>query len=480
MSSSSSRSSLEHNVPGSSAATNPLDALLPHLLASKRSLATIDQVYRANDLCTSTQAALEHSAVITARSSFLRSGITSQLGVLDAVQQRADNNARLVRTEFEDIVEGLDKAEKRLSGTLDSLRSTIVEAQLRPQGEERRCLLDFVDESGVEGLVESIRAWVKEVGRELEVFVAGSREFEDGLKNVRDLLDGKGRELDSGSLDTPNNGRSPIPEILGDMEEHAKEMAVNLESLVSHFDLCVTAIKHTEGGGDAALKIAGDLPDGVDIGLIVPSTPMSDEQRLEMMGVLEDDAGQVEDVVMEIRSHIIDMEAMDQRVKTHMNFIAREHDDTVAAFKMLEEIGQRLPTHITRNQNFLTRWDEARARIDERLEELENAKGFYEGFLRAYDNLIIEIGRRKSNEAKMKRVVQDAISSLEKLYEDDFYEREAFKKEQGEFLPVDIWPALLNAPTKFNVGPVGGVVEEVPDISKSVIHKAIRRIHGPT
>ena len=478
-SSSSSRSSLGR--PSAQVPAKPLDTLLPYLIASKRSLSTIEHVYRANDICTSTRDAVEKSAIISARTSFVRSGILSQLGVLQRVQKQTQDSSSVAREGYGDVVQGLEEAERRLRETLRGLKETMVEAQLRPEGEERKCLLDFVDEGGVEGLVESIRGDVKEAGKGFDGFKKGIGTFGDKVDEVKAMLESKGSDLDSQSLDVQNTSGNPIPELLTDMEEHAREMAVNLESLVSHFDLCVTAIKHTEGGGDAALKIAGDLPDGVggtQDRSEVPPEPLSDEERDEMMRVLEEDAGQVEDVVMEIKSHIADMEEMHRQVEIHLEQSAKEHENITSAFKLLEDIGQSLPGYITHNQSCLTRWNGEKNRIDDRLDELDNAKGFYDGFLKAYDNLIIEIGRRKSVEGKIEKVVQEAMSKLEKLHEDDREEREAFKKEQGEFLPVDIWPGLLNAPTRFDIGPVDGVVDQVPDISKSVIHRAIRRVHG--
>ena len=477
----SSRSSLQRRSAIATSPSNSLDALLPRLLSSKRSLSTVEHVYRANDICTFTRTALENCAITSARSCFLRSGITSQLNVLQNVHNQTSKTALAARAEFDDVVRGLDEAEKRLRDTLKGLKETMVEVQLRPEGEERRCLLDFVDEGGVEGLIMSLRSNSKDVGRDFEAFNKGNRYFGDDLVRIEGILEQKGRVNDSWSQDMRDAEGSPIPEILADMEEHAKEMALNLESLVSHFDLCVTAIKHTEGGGDAALKIAGDLPDGVETGhnaKEAPPEPLDDDQMAEMMRVLEEDAGQVEEVVMEIKSHIFDMERMYQRVEAHMEHKAKEQESVTTAFKLLEGVGQGLAGHITRSQAFHIRWDNERARIFERLEELDNAKGFYDGFLKAYDNLIIEIGRRKSIEGKINKVIQDATSKLEKLYEDDMDERDAFRKEQGEFLPIDIWPGLLNSPTRFNVKPVDGMIDRVPDISKSVIHRAIRRVHG--
>lgn len=421
--------------------------------------------------------------------------------MLERVRRSAESTARRGRGQLEGVSVGLEGVEGRLRGTWGRLRGTVVEKGLRAEREEegeeewgerrkRRSLADFMNEEGVEGVVGVIREVMEGAGRGVGAFEEGNRGFGEEVEGVRRLVrrggsGGGGLKGGSGVMGSasPEQGleRSPIPRILHEMEDHAREMATNLESLVSHYDLCVTAIKQTEGGGDAFSKIAEDLPEGVDIGQDAggaPPEPMGDDERIEMMRVLEEDAGQVEDVVMEIRDHITEMESLHSRVEMHMDHLASEHANTTAAFRMLEDLGQRLPGHITRTQIFLTRWDEDKAAIDERLEELEGLTDFFHGFLRAYDNLLIEIGRRKDQELEVERVVQDARSRLDKLYEDEVEEREVFKKAHGDFLPVDIWPGLRDKPLRYTISSVDDQASRVPDISKSVIYRAIQRVHG--
>lgn len=472
-------SHLDDSFPKVPPTPTSLDTLLPFLLASKRSLASITHVHRASALCTSTRSALETSAITTARTSFLRSGITFQLNVLDNVCRNSERTAKQGRLELEAVVRDLDAADGRLRRTLQRLRETMVEIKLRPSGEERRSLLSFVDETSVEEAMVGTKASLDGAQEEIEKFENGYQDFKSGVARVRDLLMRKDGETigESSGLEGRHESasRSPLPETLHEMDDHAREMAINLESLVSHFDLCVTAIKHVEGGSDAALKVAGgDLPDGVNI--TQETKPLSDEDKARMLDVLEDDAAQVEDVVMEIKHHIVAMETMNERVEAHMASRAEEHADVTGAFKSLEMIGQRLPRYITQSQVFLVRWDDKKAKIDERLDELENLREFYDDFVRAYDNLLIEIGRRKALEVRMENEVETAMKRLEKLYEDDIEEREVFKKEQGDFLPVDIWPGLMSAPLRYRV--LADEVEKTPDISKSVIHGAIKRVHG--
>lgn len=266
-----------------------------------------------------------------------------------------------------------------------------------------------------------------------------------------------------------------------EMENHARDMAGELEGLVRHYDMCVTAVKHTEGGGGTALETGGDLPEGVDIRQDTggaPPEPISDEQREEMMTVLEEDAEHVEGAVMDIRNHIADMETLHEEVEASTNALDKEHASTIMAFMLLEDIGRKLPSYITQSQVFTLRWEAEKAKAEELLIELEGLTQFYYGFLKAYDSLLIEVGRRKSVEMKMEEEVQQARARLEKLYEDEVVERDAFSKEQGDFLPVDIWPGLTVRPIRYEIASVEDEVARVPDISKSAIYRAIRRVHG--
>jgi autophagy-related protein 17 len=78
-----------------------LDSLIAHLVASKRSLSSIDLVWRANELVTSARAALEESVVLGARSGFLKRGIAGQAKVLCRVRDGIENVAREGQVEFD-------------------------------------------------------------------------------------------------------------------------------------------------------------------------------------------------------------------------------------------------------------------------------------------------------------------------------------------------------------------------------------------
>jgi autophagy-related protein 17 len=78
-----------------------LDSLIAHLVASKRSLSSIDLVWRANELVNSARAALEESVILGARSGFLKRGIVGQAKVLRRVRDGIGDVAREGQVEFE-------------------------------------------------------------------------------------------------------------------------------------------------------------------------------------------------------------------------------------------------------------------------------------------------------------------------------------------------------------------------------------------
>jgi autophagy-related protein 17 len=257
---------------------------------------------------------------------------------------------------------------------------------------------------------------------------------------------------------------SPIPQFIRSLEENAAEMATLLTSLVQHFDLCVNAIKHTEGGFAAVKKAATDnqLPEGVTVsGVIAESTndsglePISDEDRREMLTVLSNDAAEVEDVVLELHQRLQSMEEQHDQVQEHVGRLAASYNSTVSAFTILESIGSRLPTYITSSQEFLLRWADSKAQIAEQMEELESMRVFYEGYMTSYYGLVDEVVRRKAAEDKMKAILKKAMEQVRKLHDADTKEREAFRREVGDFLPSDLWPGLVADAPRFEINIVG-------------------------
>ncbi|KAH0562721.1 hypothetical protein GP486_002614 [Trichoglossum hirsutum] len=456
-----------------------LDILIAHLVASKRSLSSIDLVWRANELVTSARAALEESVVLTARSGFLKQGIIGQAKILRRVRDVIEDVAREGQVEFEAVLRELDAADARLQRTLDALRSTTVEPGFRPTEAQPKTLHDFVDDQGVDNLKASIRSSIDQIQE-------AQKDFSDSISSFDSDFQAVEKAISSITVPSPSSSgmlESPIPPLLRNLESHAKEMAVLLQSLVRHFDLCVTAVKHTEGGGAAARSITGDLPKGM--GVIdrggnddddgAPPEPITAEERENMLDVLTKDAAEVDDVVVEIRDRLAEMETQFDPISSHVSYLSGVHDDAIAAFQLLEEIGTRLPVYVSNSRDYLAHWEDEKRTIELRMEDIDSLREFYEGFLKAYDGLIIEVGRRRGVQVRMEAIVREAMAKVEQLHDEDAAEREAFRLDQGDFLPSDIWPGLSNPPSCYEIVSLNRDVSDLPDLPKKLIEQALRR-----
>lgn len=147
----------------------PVEVLVEHLLAAKRSLSSITLVLRANEIETSARRLHEEAVILSAQTAFLRRGVAEQVRVLRALRRGMGRAYDAGRREFKQLIKTLDAANARLEQTMDMLRHTIVDPVFRPPGEDPKCLLDFVDET----TVDRMRDALKESIGELQVCMPG-------------------------------------------------------------------------------------------------------------------------------------------------------------------------------------------------------------------------------------------------------------------------------------------------------------------
>jgi autophagy-related protein 17 len=511
-----------------------LDTLISHLVAAKRSLSSIYHVSRANEIVNTARSALEESVIVSARTGFLRRGQKNQIRLLYNVRAEIENISHRGRAEFASVLKELDAADDRLKETLDTLRQTVVHPSFRPEGEEPKSLHDFVDERGVEELETVLKGAIDRTKTAQTQLDSSSYAFDEELRSLQEAL-GRYRtamELVSSRSSASTSTSSPaasnaalsspssIPAMLRSLESHAQEMADLLESLVHHFDRCVTAVKHTEGGGAAARSITGDMPTGVNVGVQLgddiqdgsdtnindPLEPMTEEDYQEMLEVLNKDAAEAEDVVLEIQDRIAEMESIQENVLAQRDDLVSICNATTDIFEHLSSLSStRLPEFIAQAHTFTQIWNEEYERIRAGMVDLSDLRSLYVGFLDAYDGLILEVARRKHVRQGVERILREARAKLEQLYEEDVNAREAFRVEQGDYLPSDIWPGLGRGPMKVKFIRVSGdklegsaeqvenelseeskgaiIADEstdggdyIPDLPKQVVEDAITRL----
>jgi autophagy-related protein 17 len=402
----------------------------------------------------------------------------------------------------QETIKRLDEASARLNATLDGLRSTIVDPAFREDEEESKCLFDFVDEVGVNDLYDSIKQSMDRFDQSQKCFVDTCTSFDDILSNATEALEADQEDL-SKSQGYDVDGVSPVPSFFYALETHATEVASHLQGLVKHYDLCVSALRSTEGGGEAISKASQDegTPQAsrlAEFGLGITrldqdaAPEQSAEDRIAMLAVIIKDAREVDDVVDEIKDRLADMEEHLARIQAYIDMLRSTSDRLRYTHHMLKQLLDQIPEYVSSCAVFQQAWEDEKGILTQRMEEIESLTEFYVGFAGGYDDLIIEVQRRRKVRRDMEKIASHALSQIEKLYKrmfsfhclfdfiltmtDEVERREEFKAELGEFLPIDIWPGLMNPPIRYEVSAVGEEANNLPDLKRDVIEKAMQRI----
>ncbi|KAF8473972.1 autophagy-related protein 17 [Kalaharituber pfeilii] len=436
----------------------PEHDLTTFFLNSKRSLESKDLIVRAADLVNNTKAALEHAAVLLPACVYLRNALEGQLGVargLNQVMLQGKNGfVSYVQTTTKDF----EEARTGLTNILSNLQNTVLDPAFTPERTEPRTLHDFVDDAGVDKLLAEIHGIIGKAEDSINRYGETLGSFDQDLATLEATVS----KLPSTSTKQPSilhPSQNPVPRCLSELDHLTVNLVDSFEKLNHHYEQCVDALRRTEAPSIETSTV----------GLIHSLSP-------EEFKVLESDAEAVEDVLEDMAHYINEMESIyvDQ-VKAHIDALEACQKDTNAAFAQFEEFQANLGSYVVASTEFESTQKEYQSLIHPALDRLASLSDFYAGFARAYDEMVVEVGRRLGIRNKMESIMKRALSEIEELYEHDAQQREEFKKETGEYLPMDIWPGLMDPPMRYKVEAIGG---DIPILKKEVLKKALRTVNG--
>ncbi|KAI1367749.1 kinase activator [Xylaria arbuscula] len=483
--------SISPHAPPSYLDSVPVETLVQHLLDAKRSLSSMGLVLRANELVHVARQAHEESVVLKAQTQFLRRGISEQMRLLLRIRKDLMRTYDDGKREFKQVIKTLDATNGRLEDTMNVLRGRGVDSAFRPPGEEKRSLLDFVDEAQVDRMREALKENIQALQSTQQSFDKDLLQFETDLRNLKAIISS------APSSTSPSNSSSgpPLLHVVTTMVDHSHAMAELLASLTKHFDLCVTAVRTTEGGPALARIKAAEFTqsqggDDVSISGVIPDQeslapdlgPLSPEDRAQMLEVLVQDSSEVEDVVQELNERLQAVEAEFGNLDERTTQVKLDYLNTLDAFRTLEDIGSRIHSYISAENEFRDRWVEEQDTIHAKMEEMEELRVFYENYAGTYDHLILEVERRRAVEEKILGIWKRAKESVEKLIDADSRQRDFFRQEVADHLPTDLWPGMDDPILRWEVVPSTTSTrldlrgsEGTPTIEKSAIEGARRR-----
>lgn len=259
--------------------------------------------------------------------------------------------------------------------------------------------------------------------------------------------------------DSNQQTQPSILELFMSMTDQSHYMATNLTKLTRHFDICVEAVRITEGGAALAQrKDAEDLGETNPVsisGVMRAQEGDPDEPttwtRAEVVTTVIRDARHVDSVVEDLSSVL-------QEVEENFNFLVEQSDQVkaaytavVQAFRILEDIGSRLESYIEAASAFVERWNNEKESIFATLGDMERLRDHWEGYASGYDSLILEVERRRAVEEKIHNIWRKAKEQVDRLVESDWRDRETFTTEVGGFIPGDLWVGMSGPLQKWEV-----------------------------
>ncbi|RCI15355.1 hypothetical protein L249_6501 [Ophiocordyceps polyrhachis-furcata BCC 54312] len=441
------------------------DVLVSHLLVAKRSLSSMSLVLRANEIATAARAAHEDTVMLAAHMRFLRGSMADQVALLKRLRRGFQATYEWGKRDFKKLIRAMDEADGKLGSTMEMLRGTEVQDEMRPTGEERRNLLDFVDETGVHAMREAMKKSIEELQGIQQSFDRDLVRFDGDIRHLKKAT-AEGQQPAAAA----DNEAGASAELLLSLEDHSATMAQLLASLTKHFDMCVTAIRTTEGAAALARRRAAEVTqsqegDGVSIsgviaegesgsgGVVGDLEPETAQDRAEMLRVVTQDAGEVEDVVGEIQQRLTEMERSSSILEDRRRWAEDGHGRASEAFSVLSEVGSRLADYLSAEEQFRARWEMEKDSVIGRLGDMAEMRDFYEGYGSAYASLLLELERRRSVERQVEAIWRKARDGVDRLLEADREARDTFRANVGDFLPAE-WAG---------VGTTGG--SEVEDIA---------------
>lgn len=188
------------------------------------------------------------------------------------------------------------------------------------------------------------------------------------------------------------------------IEERASDMAESLQSLINHYDLCVTAVRNTEGAGEAVAAELDESDRNLERKKDEPQ--MSDAERAELLKVIQTDAEEVDDVVNEINKLATEVESQVEQIDEHLKAVTVDSSNISSAMQLLGAFSARMSSCVSAGSTFLRIWAEQLENIQEKLPEMKMADHAFRSYLEGYRRMVSELDRRRKFKA-----------SIAKLYE---------------------------------------------------------------
>ncbi|KAK7204272.1 autophagy-related protein 17 [Myxozyma melibiosi] len=433
---------------------------------AKQALAAAEPICTAADsLVVCSRETLEAALAVHSKSLFLDKELHSQIALLYQINEALHAAVASCEAEFEASLLELDKSGARLDGVLTKLQELVVDPAFKSSSSTednqegdgdgdgntittantKRTLKDYTHDAGVEQIKSQLRQAIDVFQDQHGLMISGLSDFDIELADLSEKIS---------EAPPPLSDISQCKSFVNSLEiieTHARDMGILLESLAHHYDQCSQALMTSD---ESRLE--------------------DDPERADLIAVLRDDAAQVPDVLDEIRERHAAMSALTDALTTFLSDSTERYTSAVQRSSVFSAYKQNLERHLLSAREFADGVQDYFDRRNSLLSELEELIGYFEGFIRSYDALVLEVVRRQNTKKRMESVVHETLDKLKAIYDEEMDSRTAFWKRSGPYIPIDLWPGVSDPPIGFEI--VAHEVSPLPELGRTLIEQAKRRL----
>lgn len=190
-----------------------------------------------------------------------------------------------------------------------------------------------------------------------------------------------------------------------ELEEHAHACAVSLESLIKHYDLCVKALRHTEGAGEAIARRSQGNEQALDMSGSDEEASMTVDERAELLQVLQADAKEVDAVAAEITDLSEAIQDKADSIKERMDGLRTEASTLSQTAGELDSLGNDLTKASQQSQAAFSTWATELEVLQRQIPKMQAIDASFKKTLVAYGGLQRRLTKRRERRVQIEHLL---------------------------------------------------------------------------
>ncbi|KAL0485443.1 autophagy-related protein ATG17 [Acrasis kona] len=170
------------------------------------------------------------------------------------------------------------------------------------------------------------------------------------------------------------------------------------------------------------------------------------------------DVEEMEEKTNQLSNKIHELEQLSTRIDVNCSQVQSRYTrfsdfyrSAMGCHQDLLKISPGIPPKVVQIDEVKTIFHQRRMNCDVIFEEIRDLTLWYGLFMTSYDKLLTEIERRRKEQDKSQKMVEQFKKQLNQEYETEELARQQFFEDYGKYLPVSLCPSIMEKATKYQI-----------------------------